>query len=118
VSKLRRASDGKLLFHCPGCECSHGVSVDGQGRPVWGWNGSAEAPTFTPSILIRSGHYDPHRQGDQCWCTYNAAHPDNPAPFVCGICHSVVRDGRIQFLADSTHNLAGQTVEIPEWDDV
>ncbi len=32
------------------------------------------------------------------------------------ICHSFVTDGRIQFLSDCTHPLAGQTVDIPEWD--
>ena len=26
-----------------------------------------------------------------------------------------VTDGRIQYLADSTHALAGQTVDLPEW---
>jgi hypothetical protein len=29
-------------------------------------------------------------------------------------CHSFVTDGRIQFLSDSTHALAGQTVDLPE----
>ena len=28
-------------------------------------------------------------------------------------CHSFVTDGRIQFLSDSTHVLAGQTVDLP-----
>ena len=31
------------------------------------------------------------------------------------VCHSFVTDGRIQFLADCTHALAGQTVDLPEW---
>jgi hypothetical protein len=31
------------------------------------------------------------------------------------VCHSFVTDGRIQFLNDCTHPLAGQTVDIPEW---
>jgi hypothetical protein len=29
-------------------------------------------------------------------------------------CHSFVRDGRIEFLTDSTHELAGQIVGLPE----
>lgn len=33
-------------FHCPGCECAHAFSV-----PRWNWNGSMDAPTFTPSLL-------------------------------------------------------------------
>jgi len=30
-------------------------------------------------------------------------------------CHSYVTDGRIQFLNDCTHDLAGQTVDLPEY---
>jgi hypothetical protein len=29
-------------------------------------------------------------------------------------CHSFVRESRIEFLTDSTHELAGQTVDLPE----
>ena len=35
-----------------------------------------------------------------------------PTPYAC---HSFVTDGRIQFLTDSTHTLAGQTVPLPAW---
>jgi hypothetical protein len=31
------------------------------------------------------------------------------------VCHSFVVDGRIQFLGDCTHHLAGQTVDLPPW---
>lgn len=31
-------------------------------------------------------------------------------------CHSYITDGKIKFLADCHHSLAGQTVEIPDWD--
>jgi hypothetical protein len=30
------------------------------------------------------------------------------------VCHSFVTDGRIQFLSDCTHELAGQTVDLPD----
>ena len=30
-------------------------------------------------------------------------------------CHTFVTDGRIQFLGDCTHALAGQTVDLPDW---
>ncbi|UWZ84661.1 DUF6527 family protein [Occallatibacter riparius] len=115
AQKARRCEGGIVTFFCPGCKGGHGVRVEGP--HAWGWNGSLDAPTFNPSILIRSGHYAEGRANpDTCWCTYNAQHPDQPAPFVCSVCHSFVRDGRIQFLADSTHALAGQTVEIPDWE--
>jgi len=34
------------------------------------------------------------------------------------VCHSFVTDGRIQFLGDCTHTLAGQTVDLPDWTDI
>jgi hypothetical protein len=90
----------------------------GTQHPVWSWNGSMEIPTFIPSILITDGHYVLGHKGQDCWCTYNREHPDEPSPFHCGICHSYVTAGWIHFLADCTHELAGMTVNLPEWEDV
>lgn len=94
-------------FYCPGCEENHVVTTK------WGFNGSLEKPTFTPSILVQGGHFIPGHAGD-CWCTYNAAHSDNPSSFRCKQCHSYVTDGHIRFLNDCSHALAGQTVDLPE----
>ena len=83
---------GKLyVFHCPGCKSSHPFEVEAPNGTGWNWNGSFDKPTFTPSLLV--------------W----ASRPEQR-------CHSFVTDGRIQFLGDSYHSLAGQTVEIPDWD--
>ena len=113
--KTRMTEDGRLVFWCPGCKEPHGVPVR-QAVPgwscVWTWNGSRELPTLAPSVLIRSGHYVPGYASGVCWCTYNREHPNDPAPFVCGVCHTFVRDGRIQFLNDCTHEYAGRTVEL------
>ena len=101
---LRNVIDGNgerlLSFWCPGCEGSHIVTIERDTRPCWGWNGSVDAPTFTPSILV----------------TYNGddAGVDDAPPATC---HSFVTDGQIQFLGDCTHALAGQTVPIPLWPD-
>ena len=104
---LRTIEGGCLGFWCPGCEEMHVVSSG------WAFDGNYEAPTFSPSVLVTSGHYCPqHKPGDSCWCTYNAAHPEDPSSFECGRCHSFVRGGRIEFLGDSTHRLAGQTVPL------
>lgn len=82
--------------------------------PVWSFNGDLERPTLSPSILSRSGHYVPGHTG-QCWCTPD---PDGEDwGFKCGVCHSFVREGRIEFLSDCTHVLAGQTVDLPEISD-
>jgi hypothetical protein len=80
-----------VAFHCPGCERGHSIPVTGV--RAWKWNGSLEKPTITPSILVNVG----------------GTNPTQP------ICHSVVTDGKIVFLSDCTHKLAGQTIEIPDW---
>jgi hypothetical protein len=107
---LRSMADGAVSFWCPGCGEAHGISPS-----IWAWDGNVEAPTFSPSVLVTSGHHTPGHQGPECWCTYNAKHPDSPAPFTCERCHSFVRGGRIEFLVDCTHALAGQTVPLPPW---
>jgi hypothetical protein len=75
------------VFHCPGCKGGHPVEV-----PHWTWNGSMDAPTFSPSLLCNPSYTELR-------------------------CHSFVKEGMIQFLPDCFHELAGQTVEIPAWDE-
>jgi hypothetical protein len=89
--KLTWLDDNIVMFRCPGCEEEHVVRV--RGESPWGWNNSMEAPTFTSSILVNRGQSNP------------TAHQ----------CHSFVTDGKIQFLADCTHRLANQTIELPDW---
>lgn len=119
---LRRIADadGSLYgysFWCPGCEETHQVRVGKPDRPCWGFNENLEAPTFTPSVLVTTGHYmEGRRSGDSCYC--NTPPPDDDDwGWKCARCHIYVTDGRIQFLSDCTHALAGQTVPmvpIPE----
>ena len=104
-----------LAFWCLGCNKAHSIPVAGTSK--WTWNGNVASPTFHPSIKVTSGHYAPGFAGE-CWCTYNKEHPDDPAPFQCGCCHSFVKDGKIQFLSDCTHSLVGKTVEIPDWEEI
>ncbi len=83
--------DGSLWLWCPGCDDAHRIVVNR--GDAWTWDGDAERPTIAPSLLVTSG-------------------PGNP------VCHSFVRAGRWEFLGDSTHELAGQTVdvvELPDW---
>lgn len=96
-SKLRSVEGGRLMFWCPGCDGAHAVGV-GDG-PRWGYNENPHAPTFTPSVLVRYDGADAGKDGAP------------PA-----VCHSFVTDGRIQFLGDCTHELAGQTVDLPDFD--
>lgn len=87
-----------LMFTCPGCAEMHGN--DGIHilpvnttlvQPSWDWDGDLEFPTISPSILTGKG--GPQR------------------------CHSFLRNGNFQFLSDSTHSLAGRTVEMPDLPD-
>jgi hypothetical protein len=57
-----------------------------QHRIRWGFNGNLDAPTFTPSLMVNQGHSSQ--------------------------CHSFLTDGKIQFLSDCNHALAGQTVDL------
>jgi hypothetical protein len=111
---LRTLEDGRLSFYCPGCREYHTINtISTNSGPCWGFNGNYEKPTFTPSVLVKSGHYCDHAKPGYCWCNYKERFPDEgEPPFKCGICHSFVTDGRIQFLSDCTHELAGKTVEL------
>lgn len=97
---LRTFQDGGLLFRCPGCETMHQVKTGEGAGPRWGFNGDYDLPTFTPSVMV----------------SYNGddAGVDGAPPAVC---HSFVTDGRIQFLGDCTHALAGQTVDLKPTED-
>jgi Family of unknown function (DUF6527) len=117
--KLESLSGGRVMFECPGCNELHQVVVErpeGQSGPLWGDNGNPDAPTFTPSILVKSGHYCQGQEGKDCWCAYEQR-LGKPAPFKCFVCHSFVTNGKIQFLTDCTHALAGQTVDLPDIDE-
>lgn len=109
VSKvLRSTTDNGFLFRCPGCKVVHSVHYGVGDGPRWTWNGNVEQPTFTPSILVRYPTWVP------------PASPENmnvgPQTKVDVVCHSFITDGRIQFLSDCTHELAGQTVDMVEWE--
>lgn len=84
-----KLSDNRLRFHCPGCDDDHQVTV--YGATAWTWNRNLDKPTIRPSIRVQ------------------AVQQGKPA-----LCHSFVTDGKIQFMTDSTHALAGHTVELPE----
>lgn len=86
-----------LWLWCPGCNEAHKVNVraaDGAcEEPCWEWDGNIDAPTISPSLLVT-------------YTTQGAT-----------TCHSFVVAGQWQFLNDSSHALAGQTVPLPELPD-
>lgn len=105
-----------LSFFCPGCKTSHSVQVGSDFGPNWTWNGSLEAPTFQPSVLV-TGHglTDKGTADYEAWCAAGCPMPAPEFGNAPTACHSFVTDGRIQFLSDCTHELAGQTVDLPPW---
>lgn len=106
---LATAADGdRVLFRCPGCDDNHQISVG-----TWTFNGDLERPTFTPSVLVRAVQWGGAPEPTKA-ATRRARHP-NVAAGGQTVCHSFVAEGRIQFLGDCTHVLAGQTVDLPEW---
>lgn len=117
-----------VRFRCPGCNEYHDLATTWTPPGVdrappapgdsWTFDGNLDAPTFSPSVRVRRGHYcnNPPVPGN-CACDFQQRFPDHePWEWPCGICHSFVRNGRIQFLEDCTHALAGQTVDLPEID--
>ena len=89
---LEDSADGRLLFWCPGCDMVHGVSVGFGGGPRWGWNGDREKPTFTPSVRV-TYIWGPKQQRRTC--------------------HLHVVGGRLMYLPDCWHALAGQSIDMP-----
>jgi hypothetical protein len=110
--KLLVREGGYAKFWCPGCEEFHYLHVK-PGQPAgWEYNGNADAPTLSPSVLVRQGHHVPgQKQPPNCWYCNEAAKDGQPT--FCYQCHSYVKDGMIQFLDDCTHRLKGQTVPLP-----
>lgn len=93
-------TDGKTVAYeikCLGCGHPHVYYTEPfDTQYVWKFNGDADKPTFTPSLL-------------NTWTKPNSGE-------VIKVCHLFVTDGKIQYLADCTHKLAGQTIEMPEYD--
>ena len=81
----------RLTLWCPGCRSGHTIVVDAPNG--WTWDGDRERPTISPSILAHGV-----RRADG-----TIYRPQ---------CHSFVRAGRWEFLTDSEHDLAGQTVDV------
>lgn len=94
--EMRGSGDWAFMFECPGCGHHHAVWTKESNWPdgaKWDFNEDIEKPTFNPSLLVRI-----------------------PYKLEMKVCHSFIRDGKIQYLSDCTHHLAGQTIELPEID--
>lgn len=94
--------DGMIGIYCPGCATHHVIAtkVPLENGACWTFNNDFESPTFSPSLLVRTGKYVP-------------GHEDFDNEGLSSICHSFIKEGMIQFLDDCTHELKGQTVNLP-----
>jgi hypothetical protein len=107
-NKLRSVDLGDhtgVAFWCPGCVERHVISVTGP--HAWSWDQNVDAPTFVPSIHV-SGI---QRLTEAEYAKVMAGVTVEKRPLVC---HSFIRGGRIEFLSDCTHGLAGQTIPLPD----
>lgn len=75
------------FFWCPGCRQLHHFNTNRTRRPHWAFDGDTERPTFCPSLL----------------------YPDKVPR-----CHLFLRGGKLEFLNDCGHCLAGMTVDLPD----
>jgi hypothetical protein len=100
------------IFYCPGCQEHH--EIDSR----WTFDGNMEQPTFTPSLKC-----GPYWRMPPGW-SYDKAKAEGKAEndpvtgrlpgAVNWTCHLFIRGGKIEFLGDCTHELKGQTVELPD----
>jgi hypothetical protein len=121
---LGRAVDGSIWFFCPGCNGPHSIHVNSPNTtgPNWSYNGNPDAPTFTPSVLARTTGAPDGRsvmtdeEAQEHDAIYKAGGREALFASRFGkVCHSFVTDGRIRYLGDCTHDLKGQTIDLPEW---
>lgn len=98
LSPWSGAGQAGFFIFCPGCRSPHMITTQRVNGSGWTFDGNEAAPTFSPSLLL----------------TYTGRDVGQPgAP--PAICHSFIRAGQIEFLSDCTHEMAGQTVALPEY---
>jgi hypothetical protein len=101
MSKVNRTAD-RVWWWCPGCHDIHAVTNS------WSFSGTDDRPTINPSVLVTYRHPKGYSEANPAPLGYNGEYVED-------ICHSFIRDGKIEFLTDCFHGLAGQTVEMPDW---
>lgn len=69
---------------------------------TWTWNGDCDNPTVNPSILNTSNGHTNFETGVVTKPWRN---------------HIFIRNGKIEYLSDCTHNLAGKTVDMVDFPD-
>ncbi len=81
----------QYMYMCEGCGYAHVFALKAEGGHH-DFNMNLDNPTVSPSLV------------------------QNHTP--CKMCHSFIRDGKIQYLNDCHHHLKGQTIDLPEVEDL
>lgn len=90
----------EYYFWCPGCKCCHSFRVGAKGRPSWVFDGNTDSPTFSGQPPFSSS------------LRLYTIHPETKAETT--LCHLNLTAGKLIFHGDSSHELKGQTVDLPE----
>jgi hypothetical protein len=93
MPKIKIKTVQYFTFYCPACKDYHQVTDE------WEINSDMNKPTIRPSVLVTRIDENPITK---MWDIESQR------------CHSFITDGYIQYLSDCKHDLAGQTIELPE----
>ena len=95
LRSLYGQSSGGYAHWCPACKNMHVFRTRSEGEnAVWKFDGNLDSPTFSPSMRIRWKENEVEK-----------------------ICHYFLTAGKISFCGDSTHEMAGQVVDLPDLPD-
>lgn len=102
-NKLRRNDRGFVHF-CPACNEPHTIY-----HGLWEFNNNLDKPTFAPSVKVSgvrrimvAGKWSGKWLMDE---------NDKPVKYIC---HYFLKDGMLDYQKDSTHQYAGQKIELPD----
>ena len=97
MAALRPERNGIVMHWCYGCKTPHPIWVNTECGPRWSFNGDIELPTFSPAIS--------HRRFNEV----------TDKEFICSY---TILDGKITYLKECTHSMAGKTLELPDFDTI
>jgi hypothetical protein len=80
-----------IFYWCDGCKSIHDIPF-GQNSNGWSFSGDSNNPTLSPSIKTSTG-----------WLNTDQV-----------ICHHFLKNGNIEYCADSPHELSGQIIELKD----
>ncbi len=94
TDKETNLGTGEYLIDCIACKCSHSLATKAPNvdNAQWSFNGDLDSPTFHPSLVVKI----------------------RPADGSLKKCHSIIKNGKMEYLMDSTHDLSGHIVDLPE----